>query len=368
MVKKTCYFAVGAVCFFLLGLAVSCSKAAHPVVPAGAAVLDLQVPSFVLNSRHAKHARTASPRDPVPDSEEGALEYYLVADGEAPVTGVVVFYSGSDVGDIFIPLPKAGPWVVSAEWWYVYNEEEGDLAGAKKHHSKLTLPNDLVADYPEFVGADMVNVQGTTAFTLNMEDIDYDEYECYTGNLADSTNCDFNLDGEGIDIDLFSFNSDVFSDSITLGTTGDMQALFDATSQSTYLSAQTVVTLPDPPPPSIFTYLGNGDLCDFPVLPTNPTYYPNTLQARAAVAGSAAATLQVGDVYVVKVLSTNALAWLQITSDNVTCPATNNSSAINFCFVYQDEGLNYMKFDQTTYGLANCNLNTPAPAPSAVHR
>jgi hypothetical protein len=366
MVKKT-LFSLSVGVLLLMGLMVGCNKPANPVVPANSAVLNLIIPSQVLNAKPTSKSLSALPKEAVPDTyDEGAFEYYLVTAGEAPVTGVILYNSGSEVGNIFINLPKAGNWLVSGEWFEVSNPEDT----VQKPKAKLVLPG--LNTYPEFAGADEVNVQGTTSFTLNMEDIGYQEYECYqAANLTDSTNCDYN-DGGGATFyygnyeDIYSFNSGAVTASIPpFGGTGDIQALYDVTSLSTYLSAPStyVGAGPPPPRPSIFTYLGNGDLVNFPVIPAGAVFYPNTLQAKAAVVGSAAATLAGNDIFVVKTLSTNALAWVQLSAPyNDGCIAAPNSSLLSFVFVYQNEGLNYMKFDQTTNGAANCNENNPLPS------
>lgn len=264
MVKKT-LFPLLAGALLLTGWMAGCKKPVNPVVPANSAVLNLVIPQQILNSKPSAKVLKAIAKESVPDSSEGAFEYYLVAAGEAPVTGVILFNSGSDVGNFYINLPKAGNWIVSGEWFYVYNPEDTVEKNASKTASpKLVIPG--LAAEPEFVGAGEVNVQGTTSFTLNMEDIGYQEYECYYGNLTDSTDCDYNLGGgttlyAGSWEDLFSFNSGAVTASI-FGGTGDMQALFDATTQSTYLSGppSSPTAGPPPTPPSIFTYLGNGDL------------------------------------------------------------------------------------------------------------
>ena len=358
MVKKSSFlFLVGA--FILTGVMVGCHKPANPVIPANSAVLNLVIPSKILNALStAKSMKTIS-KAAVPDVSMGAFEYYLTTDGEAPVTGTIVYNSGSYVGNIFINLPKAGNWLVSGEWF--------DLSilngGVKKPTSKLAVPGFISA--PEFVGADMVNVQGTTSFTLNMEDIGVGggEYTCYQSNLTDPTSCDYVTLG-GAWYDLYSFNSGLFQDSTT-GGTGDMEAMYDpVTTNSTYLSATNTPYFgagpppPPPPLPSIFTYLGNGDLVNFPVVPSNAKFYPDTIAAKAAVVGSAAASITVNDIFAVKVPSTNALVWLQVWIDNNACGGPTNSTFMQFWFVYQDEGLNYMKFDQTANGAANCNQNT----------
>ncbi len=364
MVKKT-FFSLFAGALVLAGWMAGCNKPGNPVVPANSAVLNLVIPSKILNAKPSAKVLKAISKDVVPDTSEGAFEYYLIADGEAPVTGYVLFNSGSEVGNIFIKLPKAGNWVVSGEWFYVYNPS----ASFTRPTAKLALTGGLAA-IPEFVGADMVNVQGTTAFTLNMEDIGYQEYTCYSGNLTDSTNCDYNLGGgttfyTGSWEDLYSFNNGTATSSI-FGGTGDIQALFDKTTQSTYLSGPPPIVTAGPPPtpPSLFTYLGNGDLVNFPVIPAGTVYYPNTMLAKTAVVGSAAATVAGDDIFVVKVPSTNAIAWVQLNPPSYDCVAAPSSSLNSFVFVYNNEGLNYMKFDQTADGAANCNLNTPLPSNS----
>jgi hypothetical protein len=355
MVKKI-FLSVAAGAFILTGLMAGCDKAAHPVIPANSAVLNLVIPAKILDSHPAAKLGKASSKASVPDSNGGAFEYYLATDGEAPVTGVVPFNSGSQVGSIFINLPKAGKWLVSGEWFYTYNPN----AGSFKPVSKLALPG--LNAIPEFAGAAMVNVQGTTPFTLNMEDIGYQEYNCYKANLTDATNCDFNLGGASWQ-DLYSFDSGAMSDSVSAGT-GDLQALYDVTTLSTYMAAPPYLGAGPPPPACTFTYLGNGDLVNFPLVPVGAVYYPDTLQAKTAAVGSAAATIAGGDIFVVTIPSTNAVAWMQFNAPSYDCALAPSSSLVSFIFIYNNEGLNYMKFDETTSGRVNCNLNpTPTPTP-----
>jgi hypothetical protein len=365
MVKKI-FLLLAAGAFILTGVMAGCDKAAHPVVPAGSAVLNLVIPSKILNAPAPAKFIKGSSKASVPNSNGGAFEYYLSMDGEAPVTGVISFASGSQVGSVFINLPKAGNWLVAGEWFYVYNPS----LGSPKPLAKLVLPGGLSA-IPEFAGADRVNVQGTTSFTLNMEDIGYQEYTCYQANLTDATNCDFNLGGSvttysGSWEDLYSFDSGAVTASIFSGT-GDLQALYDVTTLSTYLAAPTFLGAGPPPPAATFTYLGNGDLVNFPLVPAGAVYYSNTLLAKAAAVGSAAATLAGGDIFVVTIPSTNAVAWVQVNAPSYDCASPPSSSLLSFVFIYNNEGLNYMKFDETANGRINCNLNpTPTPTPTPV--
>lgn len=345
MVKKLFQLSLAAT--LVLAVAVGCNKATNPVVPAGSSVLHLSLPSKILGSL----SKSVSSQDAVPVSGQGALEYYLSASGEAPVTGVVIFNDGSQVGNIFINLPKAGVWLVAAEW---FSLSPVGTAGAKKARPKLVVPGYSLVT-PEFVGADEVNVQGTTSFTLEMEDISNTESACYNGSIsnADPVTCGYSYS------DLFSFNSGILSLSSILGTTGDIQALYDLTTASTYLASFSGST---------FAYLGNGDLVNYPVVPNNTAFYPDTLSAKTAVAGSASSPVSVGDIFVIKIPSQNAMVWFQVTSDLLNGCTSTNDSSIYFCFVYNSQGLNYMKFDQTAYGLVYCNQNngpgpTPTPAP-----
>jgi hypothetical protein len=353
MVKKI-FFTTLTAGFILAVLVVGCNKNNNPVIPADSAVLQLVIPSKILNAvpKAAKLAKITSHKDAVPDSSQGLLEYCLVADGQAPVTGQISYASGSEVGTVTIPLPKAGTWVVSTEWFYLYYYVDNVV----KNRTKVIVPPGYTA-YPEFVGADKVDVQGTTTITLNMEDIGYSEYNCYyDGDITDPTNVDYGLGGVSW-FDLYSFDSGIQSASVSLGATGDVEASYDTTTASTYFTGPYPVTVSQP---SNYTYLGNGDLVNFPVVPSNAVFYPNTLQAKAAVVGQAASTIIGDDIFAVKVPSTGGMAWVQFGAPNIS-GGPNNSSFNTFTFVYNKEGLNYMKFDQTSNGLANCNQNTVVP-------
>jgi hypothetical protein len=132
--------------------------------------------------------------------------------------------------------------------------------------------------------------------------------------------------------------------------------------QSTYFSG------PYPgatPPLSVFTYLGNGDFVNFPIIPNNAVYYPNTLLAKAAVVGPGPSTIVGDDIFALKIPSSGGIAWVQFSAPEVSGPA--NSSLNSFEFIYNNQGFNYMKFDQTANGLANCNQNTPpTPTPTII--
>lgn len=351
MVKKISQF--GLVAALVLAGALGCNKNASPVVPANSAVLHLTLPSKIPNSL----SKTVSSQSTIPVSGQGALEYFLSAEGQAPVTGVILFNDGSQVGNIFINLPKAGVWLVAAEWFAVSSIS----AGVKSPKAQLVLPGYNTS--PEFAGADEVNVQGTTSFTLNMEQIsNQTEGICYNGDMTDSTNlCDFNLGGVSWQ-DLYSFNTGVeFASNTTVASVADIQALYDpVTTLSTYFGSLTGAS---------FAYLGNGDLVNFPVVPGGATFYPNTVAAKAAVVGSAAASITANDIFVVKGPEPNQMVWFQIWIDNPNCSLSPNSSLIQFWYVYNNEGLNYMKFDETANGHLNCNQNTVptfTPTPTAT--
>jgi len=352
MVKKSIF--AGVLSLSILGMVLSgCGQSGAPVIPASSAsVLTLSIPAKVLNSK--PHSLTASSTkktnasNALPDTSMGRLKYYITTADQSPVTGLLDFGSGSEVGTITIPLPKDGKYLVSAEWFYIYNPS---LGGAKPLSSvNAAVPTSTFVEVPEFVGADAVTVQGTTSLVLDMEDIGYSEYSCYSNYLTDPSNCDYTP--VLAYYDLYSFDSGVLSSSLT-GGAGDIQASFDATTSSTYFSSP----VPGASPVPIYTYLGNGDLVNFPSLPAGAVFYPDTLQAKTAVLGSASSVLALNDVFVVKVPSTNGIAWVQISGQSFDCAAPPSSALIRFWFIYNSQGLNYMKFQQTTNGNINCNQN-----------
>ncbi len=329
-----------------------CDKSGAPVVPSSEAVLNLTIPKFVLNSKpSAAVLKKLGAKNTLPDTSQGMILYHLTAEGQAPVTGEVDFNSGSEVGTITIPLPKAGVWLVAAEWFYLYNPSAGVVVPK--------IPAGLSA-IPEFAGADKVLVQGTTNFTVDMEDIgfNYPEYNCYSGNMTDSTNPDFTL--SGVWLDLFSFDSGQIANSLAVTILpvpiGDIQASYDAKTLSTYFTGP-VTGLGPNPPVSIYAYLGNGDFVNFPSFPADTVFYADTIQAKSAVTGMPGSILAGNDIFAVKVPSTNGMAWIQFNAPNVQ---NGTGTALeSFRFIYNSPGLNYMKFQETTYGHANCNQNVP---------
>ncbi len=343
-----------AVTALVLAGATACNQAGSPVVPAKAAVLHLTVPSRVQSLLFKNAPATITAQNAVPMSGQGALEYYLVTDGAAPVTGVLLFSDVSQIGSIYINLPKAGTWLVAAELFSV----SVPSVGIRRPSAQLVLPG--LNSTPEFVGADKVDIQGTTNFTLNMEQI-YNQTEgtCYNGTLTDPTDCDYLLNSTWLD--LYSFNTGTLSASVTLGTTGDIQALYDpVTTLSTYLSGSTTG--------ATYAYLGNGDLVNYAFVPSGTAFYPDTLQAKGAVLGAASAGITVNDVFVIKGPESNQMVWFQPWINNNVC-GVGGSTLMQFWFVYNNEGLDYMKFDETTNGHINCNQNTvptSTPTPTAT--
>jgi len=346
MVKKLSQ--IGLAAAVIMAGALGCNKASAPVVPANAAVLHLTIPSRIQSLLFKNAPATLTAQNAVPISGQGALEYNLITDGAAPVTGVLFFDDVSQIGNIFINLPKAGTWVVAAELFSLSNPS----TSVRRPTAQLVVPG-LNAS-PEFVGADKVDVQGTTPFTLEMEDIGTGtESSCYGGTLTDPTNCDYLLNG--VWVDLYSFDSNVEAASNTsTASTSDIQGLFDVTTQSTYLGSASGST---------YAYLGNGDLVNYPSVPSGTTFYPDSLQAKGAVLGAASAAITINDVFVIKIPSQNAMVWFQPWIDSNDCSVGPGSSLMQFWFVYNNQNLNYMKFDETTYGRANCNQN-PLPTPT----
>jgi|GEM_PF-2732654 len=346
----------------LLGILAGCNKSDSPVIPASSqSVLKLSLPSFLLNATaNPRIGRGLVAKNTVPNSSMGRLKYCLILDGLAPIKGSIDFASGSDLGNVTIPLPKAGNWLVAAEWFQVYNPNAGIVVPSAVSKAPVSYQ-----EYPEFAGADRVVVSGTTTFALNMEDFDYNGYFCYYQSLADYG---YELCTDNFNYyNGYSFDSDFF----TSDGSGDIQAAYDSVSGSEYLTAGNNSV------PSIagkvvlgsavrFAYLGNGDLVNFPTVSESAVFYSTTQEARAAVAGAGNGGMAAGDIYVVKGVTTpggnNGMVWLQV-DPNSPYYCTGGSSSgggLSFWFIYNNENLNYMKFDETTYGHNNCNQNVNA--------
>ena len=342
----------------LLGILAGCNKSDSPVIPAASqAVLKLSLPKFLLTApANPRVGRGVAPKNTVPDYSMGRLKYCLVLDGLAPIKGSIDFNSGSDLGNVIIPLPKAGNWLVAAEWFQLYDPNAGVVTPRASVSATLQ-------EYPEFAGADRVSVQGTTGFALNMEDFAYNGYNCYNPYLADY--------GYEICIGNFGYYNGYYFDSgyFTGDGTGDIQAAYDSVTGSEYLTSgnsvvPSIVSKTSVETPVMFVYLGNGDLVNFPSVPENAVYYPTTQEARAAVAGPGNGAMAGGDIYVVKGVMTAAgtnggKVWIQVGSSYpYYCTGGSSSGgSLGFWFIYNGEDFNYMKFDETTYGHNNCNQN-----------
>ncbi len=331
MVNRFRNLALSAAIVFL-GVLAGCDKTSSPVVPSGEAVLNLSIPKFVLNSKPSSAVlKKLHAKNTLPDSSQGTLKYCLTADGQAPLKGSIDFASGSDVGTVTIPLPRAGRWIVAAEWFYT-----GD------------------GIIPEFAGADAVTVTGTTSFALNMENFSSEGYSCYYPFMADA-GYDF-CSGNSYN-DTYLFDSGTYG-FIANGSLGDIQTAYDSPSGSEYLIAPATSSSP-----VSFAYLGNGDLVNFATVPDDAAYYGTTLEAKAAVVGSAASMMAPGDVYVVRGVVTpngnSGKVWLQLDSNSpyICTGGSSNGGFISFWFIYNAEGFNFMKFDETTYGHSACNQN-----------
>ena len=134
---------------------------------------------------------------------------------------------------------------------------------------------------------------------------------------------------------------------------GDVEALYDSTSGSEYLTYGFGSDFPV----SMFAYVGNGDLVNFATVPDNATYYASTLAAKAAIVGQANEAMAAGDVYVIKNVaageSNNGKAWLQVSPLNLPNPTYCNpgegvtGGSFNFWFILNAENYNYMFFDET---------------------
>lgn len=236
--------------------------------------------------------------------------YYRIASGTDVIKGVVDFnFSGANFGNISVPLPHNGTWLVSAEWVDYYNG-------------------------PSFVGADLVNVAGSTNFNLQLGNIYY--YGCAYQDLGDANSCTNGYYG-----DLFTFDSGTIGFTGQGGTGGDIQVLYDVTTPTEYLAAASGSK-------AKFAYLGTGDFVDFTDIPSGAKYFADTQKAKAA-AGLASSAMASNDVYVVELSSTSHV-WIQVNYVNYC----GSGGYLAIRFRVNTQGYPYMKFQQTTFGLANC--------------
>jgi hypothetical protein len=92
---------------------------------------------------------------------------------------------------------------------------------------------------------------------------------------------------------------------------------------------------------------------DYTSIPAGTKFYADSLAAKQAAEG-AGSTMENYDVYAVK-LSSGAIAWFQVFYTSVD----PTYRYVEIIFRVNNQGLSYMKFDQTSCGLSNCNPIEP---------
>lgn len=98
-------------------------------------------------------------------------------------------------------------------------------------------------------------------------------------------------------------------------------------------------------------YLGNGRLVDYDFVPPNSQFYFQSVQAKSA-SGAPVSTLQLNDIYCVKLNSMPGHAWMQITD-----PGVMGTTGPSFRFRV-NSSLPYYAYDETAADAAtNCSAS-----------
>jgi hypothetical protein len=318
MVKK--FLLPSAFLLGVLSLAVlGCNQSNAPVIPRSQASLVLSYPV----PKATPSAKSKAIHPSAVTLSGGIFEYRISSGSEAVTGSVDLGSSTASLGTVTIPLPHGGKWLVSAEWFYTYSV--GNVS-----------PQNITNGDPAFIGADEADVEGTTPFTLQMGDAGYSCY-CYYSDLSDINSYYYSAYGY---FSLFTFDSNLTAPVSDGG--GDIECLEDAGSQSDYFAAANGST-------ATFAYLGTGDWVDYTGIPAGTKFYADSLAAKQAVKG-AGSIMEDYDVYAVK-LSSGAVAWVQV----FYTAADPLYRYVEIIFRVNNQGLSYMKFDQTSCGLSNCD-------------
>lgn len=279
------------------GLFLGCNNSA-PVLPRDGAGL-------VLSAPHPKDGGVT------PSFTLYGFFKYRITSGVEVVSGSIDLSAFQTFGDtVSIPLPHNGKWLISAEW----------------------ILNTGTTNFPAYIGADEVDVQGATAFSLEMGKLDP---ACYKVSLADNSSVTI-LSTDG-------FNFDTYQSGPATTFAADIQCFLDP-APSLYFAAPST-------PTSIFAYLGTGDWVNYTAVPSGTTFHLDTLAAKRAALGPLA-VMEDFDVYAVK-LSASRTVWLQVGLVNNISPLTQ----VDLYFRENHHGFPYMKFDVTNYGDTNCDAS-----------
>lgn len=244
--------------------------------------------------------------------------------GGAAVDGQAQFdLNGNDNPTLSMSLPSIGQYLVSLEVFGAdYNPPASSPVAPITRSGKTVKAAAKSATEagsngtPILLGADMVDVKGPTALTMQMGRLD--SY-CYRGYV---------YDGEGSYN--YTFNQGAWSSSgpadLGIDNNGSLMNPLDST--------------------AFITYLGNVELVQAPLIPADAKFSTTSLEAKGA-------PVSVGDVFGVRCPTRpNALVWLQV---NAVYYNGDIPSEIDFCFRYNDDGYRYYRFDMTAYGQMSCN-------------
>ncbi len=223
-----------------------------------------------------------------------------LAEGETtPITAAFLLDAYDSMPAVALVVPKPGRYLVSAEW---INTDQGE----------------------SFIGAEWVDVKGETSLKMNMGTLNV---FCYSANLSSIVggSTGFNFDNQ----------SAILNEADIAVTTFYKTPNFSVDIVPGAANGGT----------SVIAYLGNGNLVNFPQVPSNASFYASAFEAKGNT------DLASGDVYGIKIPARNSVAWVLVTA----AYTEYSNGYVDFVYRESAAGSDIYSFHMTSFGEANCN-------------
>ncbi len=307
---------------FLAGLWTlsGCSKSSSPVSPRASGGIKVSLPVGAIKAQLKSQNIVSN------GSGYVTVKYRISPKGGgAVIKGALnVDLSSGDNPTLVASLPNTGKYLVAVEVFESYNETRLGTLKAKAGKASVLLAtsatNQVTDAYPILLGAQEVDVQGATALSLKLGRLDMD---CYRGSVNN---------GDGSYGFQFDRCANDYGSDMDMGV-GENGALVNQHDGGNFIA-----------------YLGQGDLLDFPQVPSETKYFTNSLDAKGG-------PVTLGDVFVVKSpTKPGMLVWMQIANMSFYDYGGGYIQAdYGFIFRTNDDGYDHYRFDMTGYGQMNCN-------------